>query len=413
MLSVSFSVWQCGKQSGKLPLGVHLGQEKVLNGLPATIEEFPFVIKLGGCTGSIINNEWALFAAHCGNVGEIIVGSDAPCASGGTRYAVQQNYAYPLYQSIPGGIHQTDANLVKLKIPIAYSSKVAPIQFLQNDNLKIGDKVYVIGWAKGNGEPSLAGKPGGETGGCGRFEYLGGTLSGFFGEAKSSFNNNAPLANSGTRPGDSGGPHFVMRPDGSMAQVGINSTVDSYRNSQAARVSYFYDWIKETTGLSEAKVEQKQNSIFVQADKTSLAGFLSAKAFLLDNSVAEISEVLIQQQNSMVKAIFSEHHLKYLVDAKAQAIPFNIKFKFYYGGSYFNSVVSSEKITLNAQQFLESFTAEQIFNQLAQFSVQIRHTGTSVGIVPIFPEEEWVATTQTTCQVKFQHVNIMPSIVRY
>ena len=330
----------------------NLAEGRVLNGTPTTIEEFPFVVSVragGICTGSIINNEWILTAAHCGNGSYILSGSDAGCASGGKSYSV----ALSVKKGYTGMTN--DIILYKLKEKIQFNAKTAPIGFVPEDGLQKGTLSTIIGWAKGNGN----GLPdGGGTGGCGRFEYLTAGISTFY--KGDNANNSAHVGtsenssafritsqpNSGTRSGDSGGPHFLIKPDGTNIQVGIHSAGDGYQHSYSTRVSSFYDWIMQTTGLTEAIVKQKDNQYTVDASNTTHDGFLSAQAFIIDEKLNRSLEVVVNKVGNIVRFDFSLEAYLALKEWKSEN--FKIEFRFYYGGTYFTKVLSENFSALQA-----------------------------------------------------------------
>ena len=340
-------------------------ESKVLNGTPTTIEEFPFVVSVragGICTGSIINNEWILTAAHCGDGDYIYSGTDVGCGNGGKRYdialSVQKGYT---------GI-TNDIILHKLKEKIQFNAKTAPIGFVKEDYLQYGTLATLIGWAKGGGN----GLPdGGGTGGCGRFEYLTSGISNFYhGDNASSLShvgtpeNSSAIRitvtpNSGTRPGDSGGPHFLIAPDGTTIQVAVHSSSDGYQHSYGTRISSFYDWVMATTGLTEAVVTENNQQYTVDASNTTYEGFLSARAFIIDEKSNQL-EVDVDQQGNLVTFAFSSEVYSVLKTWGSES--FKVEFRFYYGGSYFNKVVSQD---FSAKQAMETFLTDDKMIDLA------------------------------------------------
>jgi len=62
----------------------HLQSDKIINGSSASPSNWPFIVSIGGCTGSLISNTCVLSAAHCGSSRTVRIGSSSKTSGGST-----------------------------------------------------------------------------------------------------------------------------------------------------------------------------------------------------------------------------------------------------------------------------------------------------------------------------------------
>lgn len=103
-------------------LGKISGEEsfRVINGTNATIEDYPFMAKIGSCGASILNEYWVLTAAHC---------------TGDSVYVGTQNYSEEYYDVMLWIRHEdfnswsleNDIAVVRLVYPIIFNNKTSPV----------------------------------------------------------------------------------------------------------------------------------------------------------------------------------------------------------------------------------------------------------------------------------------------
>uniref|UniRef100_A0AC34F7X1 Peptidase S1 domain-containing protein n=1 Tax=Panagrolaimus sp. ES5 TaxID=591445 RepID=A0AC34F7X1_9BILA len=245
-------------------------KNRILGGKNSDPQDWPFIVYLDGpgCTGSIINNQWILSAAHCdSNQLTVIIN--------GESYKVEEFIAHENYtdgdddDSNDTGLN--DIMLVKLAEPLVFSENISSICLLQNLTVPPME----VAAAAGYGIRFIRVKTLNDT-------YKGSELSS--NETIYEENNllrETPLlirdfeyckinistegadtvicaggANHGTTPGDSGGPLLVIR-DHRWVQIGVTafgdvmpvpgdllavSDIGFY-----TKISAFCDWIAEKT----------------------------------------------------------------------------------------------------------------------------------------------------------------------
>ncbi|XP_049804036.1 mite allergen Der f 3-like [Schistocerca nitens] len=128
-------------------------QGRIVNGVEAAPAEFPYQVSLQRsgshmCGASIVNEQWALTAAHCievADVYEVVAGTNS-LAEGGTRHTVAGLSPHPYYD--PSDAWVNDIAVVRVSPPFSIDGvTVAPIQLPeQGEQVPDGANVTVIGW---------------------------------------------------------------------------------------------------------------------------------------------------------------------------------------------------------------------------------------------------------------------------
>lgn len=103
----------------------------VVNGRPAT-ENYPFMVYVSGCTGSLIKANWVVTAKHCSNPSSVRVGS-VNRTSGGTVVSVARVVNHP----------SIDVKLFQLRSSVSYAP--APIPTASG---AVGTATRIIGWGQ-------------------------------------------------------------------------------------------------------------------------------------------------------------------------------------------------------------------------------------------------------------------------
>jgi hypothetical protein len=197
--------------------------QPILGGTPATLGQFPNVvlIDLGGglCTGTLIEKEWVLTAAHCvmgipASEIRVIFGTVNVNQSPGVAIGAAMAIAKPQFT---GSLGKNDIGLIKLNKPVN-DVKPVPVNLVAA-KAPVGIAVTMVGF----GQTSTTG--GGTVGVEYVVEQTSISCSGFAGSDADLLCFNQ-ISGTGKCRGDSGGPSFAMI-DGRLTQVGITSFGDA------------------------------------------------------------------------------------------------------------------------------------------------------------------------------------------
>lgn len=205
----------------------------VVGGRPAT-ENYPFMVYVSGCTGTLIKGNWAVTAKHCSTPSSVWVGS-INRSSGGTVVRVTRAVNHP----------SVDVKLLQLGSSVTYAP--APIPSTSG---AVGTATRIIGWGQ-----TCAPR------GCGSAPAVANELdtsivadsrcSGINGPYEICTNNTN--GNSGACYGDSGGPQ-VRRVNGVWNLIGATSRAGNNNSTCATGPSIYVDlpsirsWISTQVG---------------------------------------------------------------------------------------------------------------------------------------------------------------------
>jgi snapalysin len=205
----------------------------VVNGRPAT-ENYPFMVYVSGCTGTLIKANWAVTARHCPTPSTVRVGS-INRTSGGTVVQVTGAVNSPAI----------DVKLLRLATSVTYAP--APIPTTSG---AVGTATRIIGWGQTCPRP-----------GCGATPAVANELDtsiladsrcqGIDGPREICTNNTN--GNAGACYGDSGGPQ-VRRVSGRWYLIGTTSRAGNNSSTCATGPSIYGDlttirsWINTQVG---------------------------------------------------------------------------------------------------------------------------------------------------------------------
>ncbi|XP_049799381.1 trypsin delta-like [Schistocerca nitens] len=143
---------------GTAPRAVSVVNGRIINGEPAALGEFPAQLSLQrngrhSCGASILNENWALTAAHCvaeldsDIVLEVLAGT-ITLDEGGTRHTVESFTMHPQYNASDSWVN--DIALLRVSTPFLMNGEtVAPIQLpAQGEDTPAGSPVTVVGWGR-------------------------------------------------------------------------------------------------------------------------------------------------------------------------------------------------------------------------------------------------------------------------
>ncbi|WP_425312204.1 snapalysin family zinc-dependent metalloprotease [Micromonospora yangpuensis] len=205
----------------------------VVGGRPAT-ENYPFMVYVSGCTGTLIKANWAVTAKHCGTPASVRVGS-VNRTSGGTVVRVTRAVNHP----------SIDVKLLQLASSVSYAP--APIPTTSG---AVGTATRIIGWGqtcapRGCGSaPSVANELDTSIVADNRCGGINATYE---------ICTNNTNGNSGACYGDSGGPQ-VRRVNGVWNLIGATSRSGNNDSTCATAPSIYGDlpsirtWINTQVG---------------------------------------------------------------------------------------------------------------------------------------------------------------------
>ncbi|KAL5292131.1 hypothetical protein ACFFRR_011130 [Megaselia abdita] len=238
-------------------------ESRIVGGSLAEAGQFPYQVWLsisssyGGwdCGGSIIDAEWILTAAHCTyGASEIVViaGSlniEQLEDTVQTRTA-SQVIIHPQYELTT---LKNDISLIRLSSPLQLTYKVWPVPLVDrsevNDSFE-GEHVIASGW----GRTSDAGPAPSQLRYVDMYVESQAACIGYYGSVTVTDGVICTYTEYGTKStcqGDSGGP-LVSKATGHL--IGCTSFVSSTGCQSGApdgftRITYYLDWIQQTTGL--------------------------------------------------------------------------------------------------------------------------------------------------------------------
>ena len=262
----------------------------IFGGTPINISTVPHQVSLEysfighGCGGSIINSEWVLTAGHCvtGNT-PIMVHAGATDQTNnniGQRVGIDQIITHPNFDG--SVLNGSDVALLHLSTPLCFNRDVQPIKYATSDNitssdLAVGNLAFISGWGdSGNG--------------CCNAILLGASLpiisdatantllnssnnqcspdGSFVGATTIAFFQQGIAAG----PGDSGGPAFITKSDGTRILIGASSWGGCPRDmfpTMYADVLALSDFITDNITASSCScdgqpLEITQNTLFSQ-----------------------------------------------------------------------------------------------------------------------------------------------------
>ncbi|MBQ0902286.1 snapalysin family zinc-dependent metalloprotease [Micromonospora sp. U21] len=205
----------------------------VVGGRPAS-ENYPFMVYVSGCTGTLIKANWAVTARHCSTPSSVRVGS-VNRTSGGTVVRVTRAVNHP----------SVDVKLLQLASSVSYAPAPVP-----TTSGAVGTATRIIGWGQTCPRP-----------GCGSAPAVANELdtsivadsrcSGINGRYEICTNNTN--GTSGACYGDSGGPQ-VRRANGVWNLIGATSRAGNNNSTCATGPSIYVDlpsirsWISTQVG---------------------------------------------------------------------------------------------------------------------------------------------------------------------
>ncbi len=207
---------------------------RIVDGTPTGSTNYPFLVFVGGCTGSLIKSDWVVTARHCPNPPEVRVGSNDR-TSGGTVATVSRIENHPTL----------DVKLLKLSSAVAHAP--APIP---DTSGAVGTATRIIGWGltcptQGCAAPPTVAHQ------LDTSILADSECSGINGPYEICTDN--PGDDAGACYGDSGGPQ-VRKIDGTWHLIGATSRAGDGGSTCAVAPSIYTDlpairsWISEKVG---------------------------------------------------------------------------------------------------------------------------------------------------------------------
>ncbi|WP_163835544.1 trypsin-like serine protease [Spartinivicinus ruber] len=123
--------------------------QEIVGGRPSNFEERKWMVWLGGCGGSLINQQWVITAAHCSPKAgtRVTVGRYDRTTNEGEVIRAEKTIIHPKYNPRSS---DNDIALIKLQRPVSSSLNITPINLadtnIHHNAIKPGTKVKVAGW---------------------------------------------------------------------------------------------------------------------------------------------------------------------------------------------------------------------------------------------------------------------------
>ncbi|EFA04543.1 brachyurin isoform X1 [Tribolium castaneum] len=234
---------------------------KIIGGSVARRGQFPFAAAIytstadGNyfCGGTLLNAQWVLTAGQCViGVHTFNIHLGATALKGDDPYAVQvSSDTYVLHPDYDPQTLANDVGLIWLRLPVAFSDYLKPIDYLPSSELGESSSAMTLGWGQISDE---------EEGTVNDLRWVNVTsLSNA--ECKITYGNQILDSmvcvdgsyNEGTCKGDSGGPLVQLISRGRYVVVGVSSFVswngcESTDPSGFTRIFPYNEWIKNVTG---------------------------------------------------------------------------------------------------------------------------------------------------------------------
>jgi hypothetical protein len=225
---------------------------RVMNGRDANMGQFPFVVSLDGCTGSILDETTILTAVHCVCGGQSLV--RAAILTKHETYDETQDRSVvsiirnPQHEVDTNGICLTsgayDMAIIKLNRPLAFNHNVRPIEKIHCGNTAPPPETPIInigyGFSRDGGVTNI-------------LRYGRNTLTSDvcgYSFICSKRDDKQGRVQNVVAPGDSGGPVVRELPDGKLEQIGVNSGATNTMGFYAP--TYLNcDWLRSVTKLPQ------------------------------------------------------------------------------------------------------------------------------------------------------------------
>ncbi|CAH2060614.1 unnamed protein product, partial [Iphiclides podalirius] len=126
--------------------GMSYGDDKIVGGEEVDLDQYPYHVAYGtNCGGAIIDKNWVITAAHCGEKPYIRVGSKY--LNQGKRVGVKRSYIHPQWPA-KDKEHPFDFDfqLLRLNEPLKFDEHVQPVKLARIEDMVIGKVISVTGW---------------------------------------------------------------------------------------------------------------------------------------------------------------------------------------------------------------------------------------------------------------------------
>ncbi len=129
---------------------------KIINGIPGSTKDYPWVVNFSGCGGSLIAPQWILTAAHCFNTDDnksvntqvsnrepvtLLTDNIIDPAPTAQKIAISEIIVHPDYNPTKG--YNNDIALMKLANPVVNPS---PVVLMGDKEVPSNSTITVMGW---------------------------------------------------------------------------------------------------------------------------------------------------------------------------------------------------------------------------------------------------------------------------